>query len=87
MVRLALVSCHRSGGDGPKVLSKRVRTIVLFVVLAVVVGNITFAVLSHRSVPEALYAILGTIGGYVMLGRGGGGDTGDGKPEGEPKHE
>lgn len=65
-------------------LSKRVRTIVLFTVLAVTVINIAVAVATNHQVPEALYGILGAVGGYALLGKGNGNGNGNGGREAKP---
>ena len=65
-------------------LSKRVRTIVLFTVLAVTVINIAVAVATNHQVPEALYGILGAVGGYALLGRGGENGSGNGNGKEKP---
>jgi len=52
------------------VLSRKLRSIILVTVLAVVVVNIAVAVASGKPVPPELYGILGTIGGYILLQSG-----------------
>jgi len=53
----------------------------LFIILALLAANVTVSLATSNPVPEPVYAILGTLAGYMVLGSKNG-KPGNGKPTG-----